>query len=297
MMNTHTLEWSIGWENEKFFVSPTLKITDLSSCLKVICSSCTSIKALPVLKNGLPKINRTLGFGIIVNYTKSGWKVEGSTFTKLLSAMPGGSGDRIDGYGKVVLALHETRSSIGTIGGFLGRSLGPSYETPLLVVIAFNSPFGLAMVLLGREPELEVEACHSHGFGFGSTILIVGLAVVLHGRKTGWSDLVASGGRTVNRNSLVEIGLQLLRRDIFLVDVISVNCCLSVAGQYRIMGGAPPAATSWSTSPEVERSYHLFAYNGVAFGSDNFGLTLDESCAISGHFCQSLPLRREFKES
>ncbi|GJY23255.1 hypothetical protein Tco_0396913 [Tanacetum coccineum] len=28
----------------------------------------------------------------------------------------------------------------------------------LLVVIAFNSPFELAMVLLGREPELEVEA-------------------------------------------------------------------------------------------------------------------------------------------
>ncbi|GJV69728.1 hypothetical protein Tco_1485237 [Tanacetum coccineum] len=28
-------------------------------------------------------------------------------------------------------------------------------KTPLLVVIAFNSPFGLAMVLLGREPEVE----------------------------------------------------------------------------------------------------------------------------------------------
>ncbi|GJY51278.1 hypothetical protein Tco_0442125 [Tanacetum coccineum] len=31
-------------------------------------------------------------------------------------------------------------------------------ETPLRVVIAFTSPFGLAMVLLGREPEPEVEA-------------------------------------------------------------------------------------------------------------------------------------------
>ncbi|GJV01633.1 hypothetical protein Tco_1335202 [Tanacetum coccineum] len=31
-------------------------------------------------------------------------------------------------------------------------------KTPLRVVIAFTSPFGLAMVLLGREPEPEVEA-------------------------------------------------------------------------------------------------------------------------------------------
>ncbi|GJT03054.1 hypothetical protein Tco_0824223 [Tanacetum coccineum] len=33
-----------------------------------------------------------------------------------------------------------------------------AWETPLRVVIAFTSPFGLAMVLLGREPEPEVEA-------------------------------------------------------------------------------------------------------------------------------------------
>ena len=34
-------------------------------------------------------------------------------------------------------------------------AVGPSYETPLLVVIAFASPLGLAIVLLGRvlEPE------------------------------------------------------------------------------------------------------------------------------------------------
>ncbi|GJU84094.1 hypothetical protein Tco_1291640 [Tanacetum coccineum] len=51
------------WEN--FFISPTLKVTDWSSCLKVIFSPCTSIKALAVLKNGLPKINWTLGSGII----------------------------------------------------------------------------------------------------------------------------------------------------------------------------------------------------------------------------------------
>ncbi|GJX05890.1 uncharacterized mitochondrial protein-like protein [Tanacetum coccineum] len=35
-------------------------------------------------------------------------------------------------------------------------------ETPLRVVIAFTSPFGLAMVLLGREPEPEVEAPLTH---------------------------------------------------------------------------------------------------------------------------------------
>ncbi|GKF18208.1 hypothetical protein Tco_0063126 [Tanacetum coccineum] len=39
-----------------------------------------------------------------------------------------------------------------------GGTWGALYETPLRVVIAFISPFGLAMVLLGREPEPEVEA-------------------------------------------------------------------------------------------------------------------------------------------
>ncbi|GJQ94201.1 hypothetical protein Tco_0005340 [Tanacetum coccineum] len=46
-------------------------------------------------------------------------------------------------------------------------------ETPLLVVIAFNYPSAIPTVLV-----------------LVPTILIVGLAVVLHGRKTGWSDLV-----------------------------------------------------------------------------------------------------------
>ncbi|GJV87688.1 hypothetical protein Tco_1531626 [Tanacetum coccineum] len=61
---------------EKFFVSPTLKVTVWSSCLKVIFSPCTSIKALAVLKNGLPKINGTLGVDIIVNYHKISRKIE-----------------------------------------------------------------------------------------------------------------------------------------------------------------------------------------------------------------------------
>ena len=34
-------------------------------------------------------------------------------------------------------------------------AVGPSYETPLLVVITFASPLGLAIVLLGREPDVE----------------------------------------------------------------------------------------------------------------------------------------------
>ncbi|GJT61805.1 hypothetical protein Tco_1005338 [Tanacetum coccineum] len=48
---------------------------------------------------------------------------------------------------------------------------------------------------------------HSLGFGFGSHDLIVGLAVVLNERKTGWSDLVCIvvSGRG-KRISLVEIG-------------------------------------------------------------------------------------------
>ncbi|GJW96812.1 hypothetical protein Tco_0178620 [Tanacetum coccineum] len=77
----------------EFFVSPTLKVTDWSSCLKVISSPCTSIKALAVLKNGLPKINGDYsGRGIIVKLPqKSAGKVEGSNFTKnIFSDMTGG---------------------------------------------------------------------------------------------------------------------------------------------------------------------------------------------------------------
>nr|GFC32555.1 hypothetical protein [Tanacetum cinerariifolium] len=37
---------------------------------------------------------------------------------------------------------------------------GPSRTRPLRVVMAFNLPFGLAMVLLGRGPEPEVEAVY-----------------------------------------------------------------------------------------------------------------------------------------
>ncbi|GJR67617.1 hypothetical protein Tco_0013682 [Tanacetum coccineum] len=62
----------------------------------------------------------------------------------------------LDGYAPCPLLPSVSTSTTG--GG------SPLYETPLLVVIAFNSPFGLAMVLLGREPELEVEACSQNHF-------------------------------------------------------------------------------------------------------------------------------------
>nr|GEX37407.1 hypothetical protein [Tanacetum cinerariifolium] len=50
--------------------------------------------------------------------------------------------------------------SVSTTGGRKeggGRIGGPSYDTPLRVVIAFKSLLGLTIVLLGRVPEFEVE--------------------------------------------------------------------------------------------------------------------------------------------
>ncbi|GKA50448.1 hypothetical protein Tco_0743521 [Tanacetum coccineum] len=46
-----------------------------------------------------------------------------------------------------------TSLSFSTTGGGFG---GPSYETPLRVVIALASFLGFGMVLLGKEFELEV---------------------------------------------------------------------------------------------------------------------------------------------
>ncbi|GJS04569.1 hypothetical protein Tco_1042844 [Tanacetum coccineum] len=45
-----------------------------------------------------------------------------------------------------------TSLSFSTTGGGIG---GPSYETPLRVVIALASFLGFGMVLLGKELELE----------------------------------------------------------------------------------------------------------------------------------------------
>ncbi|GJZ06357.1 hypothetical protein Tco_0540150 [Tanacetum coccineum] len=97
------------------------------------------------------------------------------------------------------------------------------------------------------------------------TILIVGLAVVLHGRKTGWSDLVCHRWRTVTGISLVEICCGCLR-DVFL-DVISgarteMSACEEVRSNYlfnsehgRYVGGgsaclSPPTQQRLSCSAE-----------------------------------------------
>nr|GFB57168.1 hypothetical protein [Tanacetum cinerariifolium] len=60
----------------------------------------------------------------------------------------------------------ESRSflSIGTNFGMcmsasakLSSKCGSLYDMPLLVVMAFASPFGFGIVLLGKEEELEVD--------------------------------------------------------------------------------------------------------------------------------------------
>ncbi|GJR11247.1 hypothetical protein Tco_0793899 [Tanacetum coccineum] len=72
------------------------------------------------------------------------------------------------------------------------------------------------------------------------TILIVGLAVVLHGRKTGWSDLVRHRWWTVTGISLVKICCGCLR-DVFL-DVIS-ELLLSEPDNYDYGNVGPPQSS------------------------------------------------------
>nr|GFD61143.1 hypothetical protein [Tanacetum cinerariifolium] len=55
--------------------------------------------------------------------------------------------------------VSSTRSStfgLMIVGGV--ETVGPLRTRPLRVVMALSSPFGLATVLLGRDPDLEVEA-------------------------------------------------------------------------------------------------------------------------------------------
>ncbi|GJZ68072.1 hypothetical protein Tco_0631312 [Tanacetum coccineum] len=121
------------------------------------------------------------------------------------------------------------------------------------------------------------------------TILIVGLVVVLHGRKTGWSDLVRHRWRTITEISLVEICCGCLR-DVFL-DVISVIVAIG----------------SWGYSSSSDLScrevglLQPYLYNSAAV---NFGETLRMVeallLAISGPmFVQQTvpPVPPEFKES
>ncbi|GJU33928.1 hypothetical protein Tco_1182282 [Tanacetum coccineum] len=65
-------------------------------------------------------------------------------------------------------------------------------ETPLRVVIAFTSPFGLAMVLLGREPEPEVEA-----------VLLFTNLVIRHTIGAGGTEL---GKLELKKSGLITLG-------------------------------------------------------------------------------------------
>ncbi|GKD20363.1 hypothetical protein Tco_1222066 [Tanacetum coccineum] len=89
------------------------------------------------------------------------------------------------------------------------------------------------------------------------TILIVGLAVVLHGRKTGWSDLACE-----------TYSWMLSRAGAGTGDV-----CLS---RSRALTISFNSATSGDT-PEVEALALYFSNNGFASGVTNFGLAFDDA--------------------
>ncbi|GJT42883.1 hypothetical protein Tco_0951598 [Tanacetum coccineum] len=89
--------------------------------------------------------------------------------------------------------------------------------------------------------------------GLVPTILIVGFAVVLHGRKTGWSDLVCHRWRTVTGISLVEICCGCLR-DVFL-DVISVIVAIGSRMTNYDMSGTPLSVTQLCSTALRERSW------------------------------------------
>nr|GEY56259.1 hypothetical protein [Tanacetum cinerariifolium] len=59
--------------------------------------------------------------------------------------------------GSIKVSSIRSSSSRLMNGGGVGM-VGPSRTRPLQVVIALSSPFGLAMVLLGRDPDPKVEA-------------------------------------------------------------------------------------------------------------------------------------------
>ncbi|GJW28170.1 hypothetical protein Tco_0045045 [Tanacetum coccineum] len=126
----------------------------------------------------------------------------------------------LDGYGKVALVLGMTiGSSIWTIGGWtsLVLSLG---STVSFVTSVSTSTTGrqsqlcwdiwfcmfcdnASLALTSSQNQFLTHRCLDElGLPFPEvlvlvpTILIVGLAVVLHGRKTGWSDLVCHRWRT-----------------------------------------------------------------------------------------------------
>ncbi|GKF89707.1 hypothetical protein Tco_0263670 [Tanacetum coccineum] len=134
-----------------------------------------------------------------------------------------------------------------------------------------------------------------------STILIVGLAVVLHGRKTGWSDLVCHRWRAVTGISLVEICCGCLR-DVFL-DVIWAIVAIAGAGtgdvclsRSRALTISFNSATSGDT-PEVEELVLTLATTALLQELrtlDLLSMMLEQS---AGLLSKKLPPAAEFKES
>nr|GFC63405.1 hypothetical protein [Tanacetum cinerariifolium] len=61
-------------------------------------------------------------------------------------------------------------------------TVGPSVTRPLRVVMALSSPFGLATVLLGRDPDPEVEA------------VFIGFERIGNGRSFSNKSTVSSNG-------------------------------------------------------------------------------------------------------
>ncbi|GJU80476.1 hypothetical protein Tco_1282841 [Tanacetum coccineum] len=149
------------------------------------------------------------------------------------------------------------------------------YETPLLVVIAFNSPSVLANGV-DRKKNRTWSRCLVGIYDFAiptvlvlvPTILIVGLAVVLHGRKTGWSDLVCHRWRTVYTTLLKRFitGLSRVELELSVCRDVELEPYLSIQklGRYT----------------EVERSYFTVATLALLRSFEILDLTFDTISAI-----------------
>ncbi|GKA09952.1 hypothetical protein Tco_0689385 [Tanacetum coccineum] len=123
------------------------------------------------------------------------------------------------------------------------------------------------------------------------TILIVGLAVVLHGRKTGWFIWFGHRWRSVSRNSLVEIGCELLARrysrmlfsekgvELELVDVLLSReveaLTISFIQQHRRSSGGGSARITLATMALLRELRTL----------DLLSMSLEQS---AGTFCQKV---------
>ncbi|GKB60671.1 hypothetical protein Tco_0916857 [Tanacetum coccineum] len=153
------------------------------------------------------------------------WKIEGSNLHKKHLRLCGGkSRDRFvakleyhPSFGSKSLEFSFQRRRVALDDCFAQRWARAKHS--------FNSGnhtlyIGLVVEPGGRWLDLDPVVAIPTVLVLVPTILIVSLAVVLHGRKTGWSDLVCHRWRTITGISLVEICCGCLR-DVFL-DVISV---------------------------------------------------------------------------